>query len=100
MMARARPSSTAKATVKAPESELFPPRDRRVVPARRARIQLPRAANLLVGILDHFLPLRDPADGSRDREQDGEHRGREAHRLERNSGIEIDIRIKFFLDEV
>ena len=47
-----------------------------------ARIELPRPSDLLVRILDHLVPLRDPADRARDREQRGEHAGREAHRLE------------------
>src|SRR5579862_4767887 len=56
-------------------------RDRNVIALDRPGIKLTRAANLLVGILDHLIPLRDPADGAGDREQHGEHRGREAHRL-------------------
>ena len=60
---------------------LFPPRDRHVVAPRRAGIELARPADLLVRILDHLLPLRDPADRAGDREQHGEHGGREAHRL-------------------
>ena len=41
---------------------------------RRAGVELARPADLLLGIFDHLLPLGDPADGARDREQDGEHR--------------------------
>ena len=59
---------------------------------RRARIELARTADLLARILDHLLPLRDPADRAGDREQHREHRGREAHRLERDARIEVDVR--------
>ena len=47
---------------------------RLVFPPRLAGVELARAADLLRGIDDHFLPLRDPADRARDREQDREHR--------------------------
>ena len=51
-------------------------------------------------ILDHLLPLGDPADGARDGEQHREHVGREAERLQRDARIEVDIRIELLLDEV
>jgi hypothetical protein len=60
---------------------LFAPRDWLIFATRRAGIELARAADLLARILDHLFPLRDPADRARDREQHGEHRGGEAHRL-------------------
>ena len=52
------------------------------------------------GILDHLVPLRDPADGARDREEHGEHRRREAQRLQRDARIEVDVRIELLLDEI
>ena len=61
---------------------LFPPRDRRVIPTRCAGIQLARPTDLLVRIFDHLFPLGDPADRPRNREEHGEHRGRESHGLE------------------
>ena len=70
----------------------FAPRDRHVVARGRAGVELARAADLLARVLDHLLPLRDPADGAGDREQHGEHRGREAHRLQRDARIEVDVR--------
>src|SRR5258708_27323253 len=79
---------------------LFPPRNRLVVARCRPGVELARAADLLARILDHFLPLGDPADGAGDREQHREHGGREAHRLERDTGIEIDVGIELLLDEV
>src|SRR4051794_691420 len=36
-----------------------------------AAVELTRPADLLVRILDHLVPLRDPADGTRDGEQHG-----------------------------
>ena len=38
-----------------------------------ACVELARTADVLLGILDHLLPLRDPADGARHREQHREH---------------------------
>jgi hypothetical protein len=60
---------------------LLAPGDWLILATRRAGIELARAADLLARVLDHLLPLRDPADSARDREQHGEHRGGEAHRL-------------------
>ena len=71
-----------------------------VVAARDAGIELARAADLLLRILDHLAPLADPADGAGDREQHGEHRGREAHRLQRDARIEIDVRVELAVDEI
>src|SRR5271155_5314626 len=79
---------------------LFPLIDVDVVAARLAGIELPGAADLLLRVLDHFAPLADPADGAGDREQNGEHRGRETHRLQRDARIEIDVRIKLALNEI
>src|SRR5262245_8802856 len=82
------------------ELPIVPSRDRQIVAARGAGIELARPPDLLVRILDHLLPLRDPADRAREREQHGEHRGREAHRFERDAGIEVDVGIKLLLDEI
>jgi hypothetical protein len=62
------------------------------LPAPFPGVELARTADLLVRILDHFLPLRDPADGAREREEHGEHRGREAHRLQDDARVEVDVR--------
>src|SRR5712692_1162107 len=37
-------------------------RHRQIVAAHGPGIELARAADLLIGVLDHFLPLGDPAD--------------------------------------
>src|SRR3712207_6996090 len=39
----------------------------------------------LLRILDHFIPLGDPADSPRYREEHGEHRGRKSQRLQRDA---------------
>src|ERR1700730_8438759 len=81
-------------------SRLVPLGDIDVIAARHAGVKLARTADLLVRVLDHLAPLADPADGAGDREQHGEHRGREAHRLQRDARIEVDIRIKLAVDEI
>src|SRR5215472_1071404 len=93
----------ALATARAPPTgavSSLAPRDRHVVATRSAGIELARAPDLLVWVLDHLLPLRDPADGAGEREQHGEHGGRETHRLERDPRIEIDIGIELLRDEI
>ena len=72
----------------------------REITPRLTDIELPRAADALLRILDHFLPLRDPADGARDREEHSEHVDREAHRAKRDARIEVDVRIELLFDEV
>src|SRR4051795_12079584 len=79
---------------------LLPLGDIDVIAAGDAGIKLARTADLLLRVLDHLAPLADPADGAGDREQYGEHRGREAHRLERDARIEIDVRVELAVDEV
>lgn len=56
-----------------------------VVALRSAGIQLARAANALLWILDHFFPLGNPADRSCHREQHGEHGGGKAECLQRDA---------------
>src|SRR5208283_4756925 len=79
---------------------LRPRVDRDVVAFRRPDVELTRTPDLLTWVFDHFLPLRDPAGGTRHREKHGEHGHREAHRFQRDPGIEIDIRIELLLDEI
>ena len=73
--------------------------NRDVVAPRRPNVELTRTADLLTWILDHFLPLRDPAGGARHREKHGEHGHRKAYRFQDDPSIEIDIRIKSPVDE-
>ena len=65
-----------------------------------ADVELARAADALLGILDHFLPLGDPADRACDREQDRKHFDGEAHGSQRDAGIEVDVGIEFLFNEV
>ena len=48
----------------------------------------------------HFFPLSNPADGTREGEQNRVHLCREAERVERNTGIEVDIGVQLFADEI
>src|SRR5690606_10761385 len=73
---------------------------RHVIALRGARIELARAADLLLRIFNHLAPLRDPAYGTRHGEEHGEHRGGEAQCLQRDTRIEVDIRIELLLDEI
>jgi hypothetical protein len=51
--------------------------DRDIGPLGRAGIELPWPPDALQRVLDHLLPLGDPANRARDSEQHGEHVGRE-----------------------
>jgi hypothetical protein len=66
--------------------------DRHVVALRRTDVELARTPDLLSWILDHLLPLRDPACGARHREKHSKHGHRKAHRVQRNPRIEISAR--------
>src|SRR6202041_88827 len=73
---------------------------RHVVALWCSGVDLPRPADALLRVLHHLLPLADPANSARHREQRGEHAGREAHRLENDTGIEIHVRVQLALDKV
>src|SRR5258706_14088022 len=75
-------------------------RERLVRSLGGARVKLARPPDLLVRILDHLLPLRDPTDRARHREQHGEHRDREAHGAQDDARVEVDVRIELALDEI
>src|SRR5216684_752461 len=70
------------------------------VPPRRAGVDLARAGDLLVWVLDHFLPLRQPAGNARDGKEHREHVHRELHGLIDQAGVEVDVRVELALDEV
>src|SRR5260370_30228792 len=61
---------------------------------------LPRACDLLFWVSQHFLPLRQPAYGARNREQHGKHLRLEAHRLGHDAGVEVNIRVGLALHEI
>src|SRR6266705_1071885 len=52
--------------------------DRHELPPGGAGVELARPADLVFGVADHLLPLGDPAHGTRQREDAGEHRHRDA----------------------
>jgi len=57
-----------------------PPLNRHIMARGGTREELARTADLGVWVLDHLSPLGDPADGTRNREEHREHRGRKPHR--------------------
>ena len=65
-----------------------------------AGIDLAWTGDFLLGIVDHFLPLRQPSGGAGDGEQHGEHLRPEAHGLVDDAGVEIDVGIELAFDEV
>src|SRR5512134_561874 len=81
------------------ELRLLPLLDRDEVALGDAGVELARAADALLGVLDHLLPLCDPPHRAREREERREHRGREAHRLQDDARIEIDVRVELAIDE-
>src|SRR5436190_621981 len=68
--------------------------------AALARVDRPRGRVLLLGVLDHLVPLREPAGRAADREEHGEVGRVEAHRLVDEPGVEVDVRVEVALDEV
>src|SRR5437867_1588457 len=74
--------------------------ERHVGPLGGAPIDLPRAGDLLVLVLQHLVPLGQPAGGARDREQHREHVHREPHGLVDQPGVEVDVGVELALDEV
>src|SRR4051812_31614108 len=70
------------------------------VPLGRSLVQLTRATDLVLGVGDHLLPLRDPADRAREREDAGEHGDRDAERALHDARIEIHVRVELAADEV
>src|SRR5690606_11499519 len=79
---------------------LLPPRHLHVWPLVLPDVDLSRSHDLLVLILQHLLPLREPACSARDCEEHREHVDREAHRLVDDARIEIDVRVEPARDEV
>ena len=65
-----------------------------------ASIELAWPSDLLPGVGDHLVPLRDPPDGSGNGEQHREHGGRKAQRLERDPRVEVDVGVELLLDEI
>src|SRR5439155_6840422 len=74
--------------------------DRHVVAGALAGVDLARPLDLLLRVVDHLQPLRDPTAGPGDREQHREHADRHAERLVDQARVEIDVRVQLALDEV
>src|SRR5262245_30744166 len=77
--------------------------ERHVGPRRHAVVHLAwtaRAVGAVGGIAEHFIPLRHPADETRDREQHGEKHGGKADRVVYDRGVVVDDWIEAELDEV
>src|SRR5436309_2066906 len=74
--------------------------ERDVVALGRAFVDLARAGDLLVLVLQHLFPLREPSRGTGDGEEHGKHVLREAHGLIDEPGIEVHVGIELPLHEV
>src|SRR5699024_2015047 len=71
----------------------------RVGALRVAGVDLARTSDLGLRVVDHLLPLGDPARQATDREQHREHLGGEADGLVDDAGVEVDVRVEAALDE-
>src|SRR5437660_8266669 len=65
-----------------------------------AEINLAGSRDFLLGVEEHFFPLRNPAGSARDGEKYREHGHRETHRLINQAGIKVHVGIELALDEV
>src|SRR5437870_10334993 len=74
--------------------------DRYEVPLSRPGVDLPRSRDLLIRVLYHLLPLREPAGDAGNGEHHREHLHRDLERLVDQTGVEVDVRVELPLDEV
>src|SRR5687768_13664975 len=74
--------------------------ERDVILVALADVDLARARDLLLGIVDHLEPLRDPTGGARDREDHREHLVRDPQRLVDDPRVEVDVRVELAVGEV
>src|SRR5437879_984383 len=65
-----------------------------VVASTGPRIQLSRTADTLCWVLDHLLPLADPANGTGYRKEHRKHVRGKAHSLQDDARVKIDIWIE------
>src|SRR5215204_1038366 len=70
-----------------------------VLPLALAVVDLPRARDRLLVVLNELEPLRDPARGARDGEDHREHLGRHAERLVDQARVVVDVRVELPLGE-
>src|SRR5215216_5510045 len=61
--------------------------------ARVAHKDLAWSCDLLLRVVDHLLPLCEPAYSARDGEHDWKHCLRKSHCLIDDAGIEVDVRV-------
>ena len=80
--------------------ELLPLVHRHEFARRRPGEELSGPVELGIRILEHLTPLRDPANGPREREDGGKERDGDAERLVDDTRVEVDVRIEAPLDEV
>src|SRR5947207_2939969 len=81
-------------------ADLFALLDRDEIAARRADVELPRPPDLVLRVGDHLVPLRDPADRAREREDAGEHRHGNSERALHDARVEVHVGIELARDEV
>src|SRR5271157_2321552 len=63
-------------------------------------VDLPRPRDLLLRVLDQFVPLRHPAGCAWNREQHSKHLRLEAHGLVNDPRVKVDIGIELAGDEI
>src|SRR6218665_1281807 len=71
---------------------------RRVAPPGQGE-QLARAADFVLGAADHFVELRNPADGARQRKDAGKQLDRDADRALHHAGVKIHVRVELALHQ-
>src|SRR3954463_3919655 len=74
--------------------------DRHEVPELLAGVDLARPADLGLLVVDHLLPVGDPAGQAAEREHDGEHVRRDAHRAVDDAAVEVDVGVQLLRHEV
>src|SRR3954469_17935554 len=74
--------------------------DRHVLAVALALVDLARAGDLRVRVVEHLHPLRDPARRARDREDHREHVGRDLQRLVDQARVVVDVRVELAVGEV
>src|SRR6218665_3710999 len=62
--------------------------------------QLAGGADFVLGVADHFVELRNPADGARQRKDAGKQLDRDADRALHDAGVKIHVRVELALHEV
>src|ERR1039457_3595057 len=75
-------------------------RDRHDLARRRAGEELAWPADLVLGVGNHLVELRDPADRAGEREDRGEQAHRNADRALHDAGVEVNVRVELAGDEI